>query len=104
MKLHQALPNAVAVRVVEGFSSESVPGVTMFGLTMDEGAAVLGEAQVFGDGSWLARVPARIPIHLRLRWPSFRKHPAMVPAPIRLRRPTHRRITRVPVRRRAIAA
>ena len=30
----------------------------MFGLTMYEGAAVLGEAPVFTDGSWLANVPA----------------------------------------------
>jgi cytochrome c553 len=55
----------VRVRVVEGFSSEGVPGVTMFGLTMDEGAAVLGEATVHGDGSWLADVPPYIPIHLQ---------------------------------------
>ncbi len=33
-----------AVRVIEGFSSEAAKGVTMFGLTMFEGAAVLGEA------------------------------------------------------------
>src|SRR5208282_3416612 len=33
---------AVAVRVIEGFSSEAAAGVTMFGLTMFEGAAVLG--------------------------------------------------------------
>jgi hypothetical protein len=56
---------AVAVRVVEGFSSESAAGVTMFGLTMFEGAAVLGEAPIFSDGSWLANVPPYIPIHLQ---------------------------------------
>jgi hypothetical protein len=65
IKLPAALPGAVRVRVVEGFSSESVPGVTMFGLTMDEGAAVLGEAPVYGDGSWLANVPPQLPIHLQ---------------------------------------
>jgi len=65
MKLPMALPSAVGVRVIEGFSSESVPGVTMFGLTMDEGAAVLGEAPVYGDGSWLANVPPFIPVHLQ---------------------------------------
>jgi Hydrazine synthase alpha subunit middle domain len=63
--LLDALHGAVKVRVVEGFSSESAKGVTMFGLTMDEGAAVLGEAKVYGDGSWLANVPPYIPIHLQ---------------------------------------
>jgi hypothetical protein len=56
---------AVAVRVIEGFSSEATMGVTMFGLTMFEGAAVLGEAPVYQDGSWLANVPPYIPIHLQ---------------------------------------
>ena len=37
----------------------------MFGLTMFEGAAVLGEAPVFQDGSWLANAPPYIPIHLQ---------------------------------------
>ncbi|HEX3771752.1 MAG TPA: hypothetical protein VHV30_12830 [Polyangiaceae bacterium] len=56
---------AVAVRVIEGFSSEAAKGVTMFGLTMFEGAAVLGEAPVYTDGSWLANVPAYLPVHLQ---------------------------------------
>jgi hypothetical protein len=56
---------AVAVRVIEGFSSEAAKGVTMFGLTMFEGAAVLGEAPVYADGSWLANVPAYLPVHLQ---------------------------------------
>jgi hypothetical protein len=56
---------AVAVRVIEGFSSEAAKGVTMFGLTMFEGAAVLGEAPVFQDGSWLVNAPPYIPIHLQ---------------------------------------
>jgi hypothetical protein len=56
---------AVAVRVIEGFSSEAAAGVTMFGLTMFEGAAVLGEAPIFKDGSWLANAPPYIPIHLQ---------------------------------------
>jgi hypothetical protein len=55
----------VAVRVIEGFSSEAAKGVSMFGLTMFEGAAVLGEAPVFPDGSWLANVPPYIPLHLQ---------------------------------------
>jgi hypothetical protein len=56
---------AVAVRVIEGFSSEAAAGVSMFGLTMFEGAAVLGEAPVYKDGSWLANVPPYIPVHLQ---------------------------------------
>ncbi len=63
--LATALQGAVAVRVIEGFSSEAAKGVTMFGLTMHEGAAVLGEAPVYADGSWLANVPAYIPMHLQ---------------------------------------
>jgi hypothetical protein len=64
--LSQALrQGAVAVRVIEGFSSEAAKGVTMFGLTMFEGAAVLGEAPVFSDGSWLANVPPYLPMHLQ---------------------------------------
>jgi hypothetical protein len=65
MALPKALPGAVKVRVVEGFSSEGAPGVTMFGLTMDEGAAILGEANVQSDGSWLADVPPYVPMHLQ---------------------------------------
>jgi hypothetical protein len=66
LPIGQALQQgAVAVRVIEGFSSESAMGVTMFGLTMFEGAAVLGEAQVFQDGSWLVNAPPYIPIHLQ---------------------------------------
>ncbi len=63
--LAQALLGAVKVRVIEGFSSEAAPGVSMFGLTMHEGAAVLGETQVYSDGSWLANVPPYIPLHLQ---------------------------------------
>ncbi len=60
-----ALKQAAKVRIIEGFSSEAAKGVTMFGLTMDEGAAVLGEATVNPDGSWLAEVPPYIPVHLQ---------------------------------------
>jgi hypothetical protein len=64
--LGQALQSgAVKVRVIEGFSSEATKGVAMFGLTMHEGAAVLGEATVYNDGSWLANVPPYIPMHLQ---------------------------------------
>lgn len=67
VSLGQALKGAVAVRVIEGFSSEGTvnPVVSMFGLTMFEGAAVLGEAPVFADGSWLANVPPYLPLHLQ---------------------------------------
>lgn len=61
----EALKQAVRVRVVEGFSSEGAPGVTMFGLTMHEGAAVLGEVEVQRDGSWLADIPPYLPVHLQ---------------------------------------
>jgi hypothetical protein len=64
--LAQALENdAVAVRVIEGFSSEAAPGVTMFGLTMFEGAAVLGQAPLYKDGSWEVNVPSYLPMHLQ---------------------------------------
>jgi predicted RNA-binding protein YlxR (DUF448 family) len=63
--LGEALKQAAGVRIIEGFSSEGAPGVTMFGLTMDEGAAVLGEAKVYQDGSWLADIPPYIPVHLQ---------------------------------------
>ncbi|MBX3185692.1 MAG: hypothetical protein KF819_01705 [Labilithrix sp.] len=63
--LDVALKDAVKVRIIEGFSSEGAKGVTMFGLTMDEGAAILGEAQVHPDGSWLAEIPPYLPVHLQ---------------------------------------
>lgn len=63
--LDAALRDAVKVRVIEGFSSEGAKGVTMFGLTMDEGAAILGEATVYKDGSWLAEIPPYVPVHLQ---------------------------------------
>jgi len=63
--LRDALKQAVKVRIIEGFSSEAAKGVSMFGLTMDEGAAVLGEAKVYADGSWLAEVPPYVPMHIQ---------------------------------------
>jgi hypothetical protein len=51
------------VRVMEGFSSEEgFP--EMFGTTMFEGHANLGVARVAADGSWSAKIPANIPVHL----------------------------------------
>jgi hypothetical protein len=63
--LDVALRDAVAVRIIEGFSTEAAKGVMMFGLTMHEGAAVLGEAKVYSDGSWLASIPPYLPVHLQ---------------------------------------
>jgi hypothetical protein len=52
------------VRVMEGFSSEEgFP--EMFGSSRQEGHAQLGIAKKQDDGSWLAMVPANIPIHLQ---------------------------------------
>lgn len=52
------------VRVMEGFSSEE--GFPEdFGTTMFEGQAQLGIARVAADGSWLATVPANVPLHLQ---------------------------------------
>lgn len=62
--LGQALAEAQRVRVIEGFSSE-IGSVGQFGLTMHEGAAILGEAPVYADGSWLAEIPPYLPVHLQ---------------------------------------
>jgi len=61
----QALAQANRVRIIEGFSTEGSPNHTMFGLTMAEGAAILGEAKVEADGSWLANIPPYVPVHLQ---------------------------------------
>jgi hydrazine synthase alpha subunit-like protein len=63
--MDDALAGAVRVRIIEGFSSEAAPGAAMFGLTMAEGAALLGEAVVHEDGSWLADIPPYLPVHLQ---------------------------------------
>jgi hypothetical protein len=63
--LDEGLRHAVKVRIIEGFSSEAATGATMFGLTMAEGASLIGEAKVEADGSWLANVPPYIPMHLQ---------------------------------------
>lgn len=62
--LNEALKQAVAVRVIEGFSSE-IGSMPMFGLTMHEGGAILGEVPIYGDGSWGAKIPPYIPMHLQ---------------------------------------
>jgi hypothetical protein len=62
--LGEALKQAEKVRIVEGFSSEIGP-VRMFGLTMHEGAAILGEAEIQPDRSWEAHVVPYLPYHLQ---------------------------------------
>jgi hypothetical protein len=64
VSLADALKEAVKVRIIEGFSSEIGP-VRQFGLTMHEGAAILGEAPVQADGSWEAHVVPYLPYHLQ---------------------------------------
>ena len=64
MPLSAALGHARRVRVIEGFSSEIGP-VGQFGLTMHDGAAILGEVPIQQDGSWEARVPPYLPYHLQ---------------------------------------
>ncbi len=63
--LHTFNPGEIyGVRIMEGFSSEEgFP--RMFGTTMFEGHADLGVARVADDGSWLAKIPANIPVHLQ---------------------------------------
>ncbi len=63
--LHSFVPGSIyGVRVMEGFSSEEgFP--EMFGTTMFEGHADLGVARVASDGSWLAKIPANVPVHLQ---------------------------------------
>ncbi len=64
MPLHDALLQTTHVRVIEGFSAE-IGAVGQFGLTMHEGAAILGETPVQADGSWRAAIPAYTPVHLQ---------------------------------------
>ena len=52
------------VRVMEGFSSEEGFHEN-FGTPRFEGHANLGVARVAGDGSWAAKIPPNIPVHLQ---------------------------------------
>ena len=63
--LHTFKPGEIfGVRVMEGFSSEE--GFPEdFGTTMFEGHANLGVAKVASDGSWSAKIPANVPVHLQ---------------------------------------
>ena len=72
VSLASALTVAVAVHASSGeFSSEAAKGVMKFGLTMDEGAAVLGTAPVYSRTRQLARegVPPYIPMHVQIADP-----------------------------------
>ncbi|MBS1118739.1 MAG: hypothetical protein H6Q90_967 [Deltaproteobacteria bacterium] len=52
------------IRVSEGFSSEEgFP--EMFGTTRFEGQSQLGVARLASDGSWLAKIPSNVPVHLQ---------------------------------------
>jgi hypothetical protein len=63
--LHTFAPGSIyGVRLMEGFSSEE--GFPRdFGTTEFEGHANLGVAPVQSDGSWLAKAPANVPIHMQ---------------------------------------
>jgi len=63
--LHQFQAGEIyGVRVMEGFSSEE--GFPEdFGTTRHEGHANLGVAPVAADGSWSAKIPPNIPIHIQ---------------------------------------
>jgi hydrazine synthase alpha subunit-like protein len=56
--------NAVKVRLIEGFSGEE--GVRMFGSTEFDGASLYGEVDVQRDGSFQAKVPANVPVHMQV--------------------------------------
>jgi len=64
MPLSEALKQTEKVRIIEGFSSE-IGGMREFGLTMHEGAAILGEVPVQADKSWEAAVIPYLPYHLQ---------------------------------------
>jgi hypothetical protein len=56
---------ASKVRLIEGFSSEEgFPD--MFGLTEFDGQSRHGEVPVYADGSFAAKVPANVPLHMQL--------------------------------------
>jgi hypothetical protein len=57
--------SAVKVRLMEGFSSEEgFPD--MFGLSEFDGQSRYGEVPIYPDGSFAAKVPANVPLHMQL--------------------------------------
>jgi hypothetical protein len=55
---------AVKVRLIEGFSGEE--GIMTFGTTEFDGQSLYGEVPVMPDGSFAARVPANVPLHMQI--------------------------------------
>jgi hypothetical protein len=55
---------AVKVRLIEGFSGEE--GIRTFGTTEFDGQSLYGEVPVLEDGSFAARVPANVPVHMQV--------------------------------------
>jgi hypothetical protein len=53
------------VRLIEGFSGEE-GGVDMFGTTEFDGQSKYGEIPLQSDGSFMADVPANVPLHIQL--------------------------------------
>lgn len=57
--------SAIKVRLLEGFSSEEgFPD--MFGTTDFDGQSRYGEVPIYADGSFAAKVPANVPVHMQL--------------------------------------
>jgi hypothetical protein len=55
---------ATKVRLMEGFSGEE--GIRTFGTTEFDGQSRYGEVPVATDGSFSARVPANVPVHMQV--------------------------------------
>jgi hypothetical protein len=55
----------IKARLLEGFSSEE-GFADMFGLTEFDGQSRYGEVPVYADGSFAAKVPANVPLHMQL--------------------------------------
>ena len=55
----------IKVRLLEGFSAEE-GFADMFGLTEFDGQSRYGEVPVYADGSFAAKVPANVPLHMQL--------------------------------------
>lgn len=57
--------SVVKARILEGFSTEEgFPN--MFGLTEFDGQSLYGEVPVYSDGSFAAKVPANVPLHVQM--------------------------------------
>jgi len=56
---------AVKARLIEGFSGEE-GGISIFGSTEFDGQSLYGEVDVQSDGSFSAKVPANVPVHMQV--------------------------------------